>query len=1312
MKKLLSILAFLPLLAFGIDIRPITQVNDINRVGSEYYTKQVTWFQGESLRFDVLARDVRTPLDLSGQVFPVLFVGVETNQQQVYIARTGTVVSATNGHVRVEVPYQLALLPTNTKYSAWMIAFRVTAGTTQEIATVAYSAVNVYPSPLGVVYTNITPQTSYVISAGGIVVEEDPVFTSSVAATVTAEMTGQWSTAYSWGDHAVPNYPSRWSGNPATQAVDIAGQTLSDVGLLQMRANGNSSTNPAAVYWNAAYGTLNLVMDKLNPDGSPVVNEIGYNTFVRVRNASGAVISNTWAVSVLPGSGGLVSVERARQPDKVKVIGLATHDIPNGEEGIINFFGEIGQAATFGIAEGTEVYLSTNTAGLNWTTNASAAGASPMRLGYVAREASSAGAGNGQLIVDIFDIEADPLFASWLSTNTYVKSESDPVWSAVSNSTLTRITAVETGKVALSTYITATQNLWTANGLTLTNATGSGRISAVKTGRQVAISFDATGLATGTPLYAFSETDPVYEAEKSRYATGTPVYVESDPVYNAEKSLYATGTPLYAFSEADPLWTAASSNYYTVSQADALFATGSPIYSIDGLATGTPLYAFTESDPVFGAWLAANGSAPEQGYAVRSVVATNPVIATNILVFDDMSDTVIELPTNGIAYVTIESDISANSANLFWGDGFVSIPPGTSTVYIGSAIATNLIVSYTLGLPALVPVDITNTISKISIFQYLNPLSFGQTNDQRLTTVLVKDATLQNEPVTKGTFDSVVGAIRVDQWSQSPAVTALDINGNEIRFGNNFEAIATTNAFTFSYRGLPFMRFLSGTSSDIGTGSTYLVSARVTSTTITLGVYASPGYIPRPQYGTEVTNWFDILSYVSSYPTNDYGVYTISFDTPATNQVLFFRPTLDADPEYDSTSEMQITADQLTLLGRRMVINDTNGSSVITLSATGGLSIGTAKLRASKDGNITQDSTNSAYFGQVSIAKVIGDLPLDAINAAPGYSRAILFPNTATSSTNLLSSYSSSLYFYNPSDTNRLLGWQTRIVTEGSLAAGLVDSGLKIGTNSFELDKDGNLAANWDLGGYTLSNGIIEGYLSTGAFASALAPYATTSQVATVSTSLTAAIALKLNASETNALVYTGALTSALSGYVTTSALASAVAPYVTTGALEAAIAVIDENKLDISTAADTYATTNDLGEAVSNLTAAIDLKLDATATNDFVTSETLTNSLAGYATTGSVVSALSGYATTAALSGYVATNGSAANLVSFPASLLTVNGGNSNYWRITTAPASNSSFGQRGQMAVSSSNVFIYNPDGGGTGTGRWVRIQGSISW
>lgn len=113
-----------------------------------------------------------------------------------------------------------------------------------------------------------------------------------------------------------------------------------------------------------------------------------------------------------------------------------------------------------------------------------------------------------------------------------------------------------------------------------------------------------TQYATGTPLYGFTELDPVWAAQKAGYATGSPLYAytEADPVWNVQKSNYATGTPLYAYSETDPVWNVEKSQYATGTPLYA-FAEVDPIWAAQksAYATGTPLYGFTEADPV---WLA------------------------------------------------------------------------------------------------------------------------------------------------------------------------------------------------------------------------------------------------------------------------------------------------------------------------------------------------------------------------------------------------------------------------------------------------------------------------------------------------------------------------------------------------------------------------------------------------------------------------------------------------------------------------------------------------------------------------------------
>jgi hypothetical protein len=111
------------------------------------------------------------------------------------------------------------------------------------------------------------------------------------------------------------------------------------------------------------------------------------------------------------------------------------------------------------------------------------------------------------------------------------------------------------------------------------------------------IAADVGTLSNALNTVAFhGEIDPVWSAASTgyytkivadgRFATGTPVYVEFDPLWAAASNayytkaaangLFATGTPVYV--ESDPRWAAASNSYYTKVTADSRFATGTPVY--------------------------------------------------------------------------------------------------------------------------------------------------------------------------------------------------------------------------------------------------------------------------------------------------------------------------------------------------------------------------------------------------------------------------------------------------------------------------------------------------------------------------------------------------------------------------------------------------------------------------------------------------------------------------------------------------------------------------------------------------------------
>jgi len=61
--------------------------------------------------------------------------------------------------------------------------------------------------------------TNYMVTGGYLTVESDPIFTNSVAYQITSGQTGEWSTAYGWGDHSTNGYLTAESDPIFTNSV-------------------------------------------------------------------------------------------------------------------------------------------------------------------------------------------------------------------------------------------------------------------------------------------------------------------------------------------------------------------------------------------------------------------------------------------------------------------------------------------------------------------------------------------------------------------------------------------------------------------------------------------------------------------------------------------------------------------------------------------------------------------------------------------------------------------------------------------------------------------------------------------------------------------------------------------------------------------------------------------------------------------------------------------------------------------------------------------------------------------------------------
>jgi hypothetical protein len=280
------------------------------------------------------------------------------------------------------------------------------------------------------------------------------------------------------------NDASKWSQFQATQTVNMANNGITNAGNVQaVSINGDG----AAISIPHIHGTL------------------AGNIYIHIRNGTTNTIAKGTPVYVIGNVGAgdrkLVAPAQSGDPTKMPAIALAEANLTANADGDGVILGEIRtyNTVTNAWTVNTELYV----APLGGLTKTAPTNGLVQSVGQVSRTNNI----NGIIVAQIQGaVLPKELFLA--STTTFVAVESDPIFAAVSNSINTRITAVETGKVNLSVYTPATQALWTAIGNivsadnALTNVTASGRIAAVKTGAQVALTFDSSGLATGTPIYS------------------------------------------------------------------------------------------------------------------------------------------------------------------------------------------------------------------------------------------------------------------------------------------------------------------------------------------------------------------------------------------------------------------------------------------------------------------------------------------------------------------------------------------------------------------------------------------------------------------------------------------------------------------------------------------------------------------------------------------------------------------------------------------------------------------------------------------
>lgn len=122
------------------------------------------------------------------------------------------------------------------------------------------------------------------------------------------------------------------------------------------RNNGNS-LQVGRMFYNEVDDTLNIVQK------NGVVQQIGEEIFIQVTNSTGSTILNGSLVG-LTGSGTTVSLYNANgSVPPMYVLGVATHDIPNGARGRLTQFGRVRDVNTSSFTTGDILYANPSVLG-------------------------------------------------------------------------------------------------------------------------------------------------------------------------------------------------------------------------------------------------------------------------------------------------------------------------------------------------------------------------------------------------------------------------------------------------------------------------------------------------------------------------------------------------------------------------------------------------------------------------------------------------------------------------------------------------------------------------------------------------------------------------------------------------------------------------------------------------------------------------------------------------------------------------------------------------------------------------------------
>lgn len=111
--------------------------------------------------------------------------------------------------------------------------------------------------------------------------------------------------------------------------------------------------------WNTAEETVDITM------GDGVVQQVGFETYMRVKNSTGSTIPNGTVVGFAGVSGEILISKflASSSANELYFVGVTTHDMPDGDVGPVTLYGKVREVDTSAYAVGTILYASPSTAG-------------------------------------------------------------------------------------------------------------------------------------------------------------------------------------------------------------------------------------------------------------------------------------------------------------------------------------------------------------------------------------------------------------------------------------------------------------------------------------------------------------------------------------------------------------------------------------------------------------------------------------------------------------------------------------------------------------------------------------------------------------------------------------------------------------------------------------------------------------------------------------------------------------------------------------------------------------------------------------